>query len=109
MSDIQDTFSDPAILNDIPGRGMLIRSATEHGDYRLAGLWRPDGHDHEVMGRLHDLYMAREPLTYRGPVREASDDAPHKAELRVVICEWSASDHPDALMLEVWQEEAPGA
>lgn len=109
MTDIHDTFRDRAVLDDIPGRGLLIRSATEHGDFRLAGLWRPEESDHTVMERLHDLYMAREPLNYRGPVREPDETEAHESELRVVICEWSDAAHPDALKLEAWQDESPQA
>jgi hypothetical protein len=94
----------PAQLADFNGVGGLVSELGEGGELVFEGLWRPDDPEH-AYDALHRLYMAREAITFRGPVRAANKETASEDTLDVIIVEWSNEEHPAALKLRGPAEE----
>jgi hypothetical protein len=93
-----------AQLADFTGTGALTVERDESGEAMLTGLWQADDPEH-AYDELHKLYMARERIRFRGPVRASGVAAPREETHDVIILEWSNEDHPAALKLQEVVEE----
>ncbi|MEX2535624.1 MAG: hypothetical protein WD273_08495 [Trueperaceae bacterium] len=91
-----------AQLADFTGSGALNWERGEDGELLLEGLWQPDDPE-QAYDALHRLYMARERITFRGPVHGSDEGDPLEESHEVIILEWSNEEHPAALKLQ----EAP--